>query len=296
MIKRSVFTHRGVGYMMLAPQLLILGLFFYWPSVQAISQSLTIADPWSGASEFVWFDNFRRLFSKPDYWRSVEVTFIFVLGVTAFAIGAGVILAVFADRVLRTRALYNNLLIWPYAVAPVVAGAFWLFLLEPTIGIIPQMLFKPIGFDWRPQINGTHAMILVIIGAGWKGIAYNFVFFLAALQSMPKSLIEAAALDGAGPFRRFVDILFPLTTPTVFFLLVVNLANALFDSFSLIHAITHGGPAGATTVLVYKVYRDGFEGLDLGLSAAESVVLMVLVIALTAVQFQVLERRVQYAR
>jgi sn-glycerol 3-phosphate transport system permease protein len=295
MQKRVRFDRRRVGYFFLLPQILILTLFFYWPSAQAVWQSLTIADPWSGRADFVGWLNFERLFGREDYWRAFWVTLVFSGAVTLLSLALGIVLATFADRLVRTRPLYHNLLIWPYAVAPVVAGAFWLFLLQPYYGVLATMLLKPAGIDWRPHMDGSHALILVIVASSWKAIAYNFVFFLAALQAIPRSLIEAAAMDGAGPLRRFVDLIMPLASPTLFFLVVINVVNALFDNFSLIHAITQGGPLGATTVLVYKVYRDGFEGLDLGLSSAQSVVLMILVVGLTILQFKLMERRVQYA-
>ena len=208
---------------------------------------------------------------------------------------AGLVLAAYADQVLKARTVYQNLLIWPYAIAPVIAGAFWLFLLDPFYGMITTMALRPLGIDWNPFVNGPQAMLMMILAVAWKNIAYNFIFFLAALQSIPRSLIEAAAIDGAGPTRRFWYILFPLISPTAFFLIVVNLVNAFFDGFSLIHAMTQGGPSGATTIMIYKVYRDGFVGLDLGSSSAQSVILMIVVIALTVVQFRYLERRVSYA-
>jgi sn-glycerol 3-phosphate transport system permease protein len=277
----------------LAPQVIITLIFFIWPASQALFQSLLVEDPFGLRSEFVWFQNFEELFADPIYWDSFLITAQFSISTTFLALSSGLLLAVMADRVIKGATAYKGALLWPYAVAPAVAGVLWLFLFSPANGIIAQAL-KDMGYDWNHVLNGGEAMLLVVIAAGWKQVAYNFLFFLAGLQMIPKSLLEAAAIDGASPFKRFWTIVFPLLTPTTFFLLVVNVVYAFFDTFGIIHAVTSGGPAGATNILVYKVYADGFVGLDLGGSAAQSVVLMAIVIALTVVQFRYLERRVQY--
>jgi sn-glycerol 3-phosphate transport system permease protein len=250
-------------------------------------------DPFGLRTEFVGLQNFATILSDPGYLHSVRVTVVFSIAVTLLGITVALLLAVMADRVIKGATAYKTLLIWPYAVAPASAGVLWLFMFNPAIGILPYLL-RAGGFDWNHQLNGTHAMILVVIAAAWKQISYNFLFFLAGLQAIPKSLIEAAAIDCAGPARRFWTIVFPLLSPTTFFLIVVNVVYAFFETFGIIHAVTQGGPARATEILVYKVFRDGFEGLDLGGSAAQSVILMAIVITLTVVQFRYIERRVQY--
>ena len=293
MQKRVTFRNPWLPYLLLAPQVIITLIFFIWPASQALFQSLLVEDPFGLRSEFVWFQNFAELFSDPLYADSLLITAVFSISTTFLALSSGLLLAVMADRVIKGAAAYKGALLWPYAVAPAVAGVLWLFLFSPANGIIASAL-RTMGYDWNHVLNGGEAMLLVIIAAAWKQIAYNFLFFLAGLQMIPKSLIEAAAIDGAGPGKRFWTIIFPLLSPTTFFLLVVNVVYAFFDTFGIIHAVTSGGPAGATNILVYKVYADGFVGLDLGGSAAQSVVLMGIVIALTVVQFRYLERRVQY--
>ncbi|MCH8035985.1 MAG: sn-glycerol-3-phosphate ABC transporter permease UgpA [Proteobacteria bacterium] len=293
MQKRVTFRNPWLPYLLLAPQVIITMIFFIWPASQALFQSLLVEDPFGLRSEFVWFQNFAELFSDPLYAESLLITAVFSFSTTFLALSSGLLLAVMADRVIKGAAAYKGALLWPYAVAPAVAGVLWLFLFSPANGIIASAL-RTMGYDWNHVLNGGEAMLLVIIAAAWKQIAYNFLFFLAGLQMIPKSLIEAAAIDGAGPGKRFWTIIFPLLSPTTFFLLVVNVVYAFFDTFGIIHAVTSGGPAGATNILVYKVYADGFIGLDLGGSAAQSVVLMAIVITLTVVQFRYLERRVQY--
>jgi len=293
MQKRVTFRNPWLPYLLLAPQVIITLIFFIWPASQALFQSLLVEDPFGLRSEFVWFQNFAELFSDPLYAESLLITAVFSISTTFLALSSGLLLAVMADRVIKGAAAYKGALLWPYAVAPAVAGVLWLFLFSPANGIIASAL-RTMGYDWNHVLNGGEAMLLVIIAAAWKQIAYNFLFFLAGLQMIPKSLIEAAAIDGAGPGKRFWTIIFPLLSPTTFFLLVVNVVYAFFDTFGIIHAVTSGGPAGATNILVYKVYADGFIGLDLGGSAAQSVVLMAIVITLTVVQFRYLERRVQY--
>ena len=293
MQKRVTFRNPWLPYLLLAPQVVITLIFFIWPASQALFQSMLVEDPFGLRSEFVWFQNFAELFADPLYADSLLITAVFSISTTFLALSSGLLLAVMADRVIKGATAYKGALLWPYAVAPAVAGVLWLFLFSPANGIIAQTL-RTLGYDWNHVLNGGEAMLLVVLAAAWKQIAYNFLFFLAGLQMIPKSLLEAAAIDGAGPGKRFWTIIFPLLSPTTFFLLVVNVVYAFFDTFGIIHAVTSGGPAGATNILVYKVYSDGFIGLDLGGSAAQSVVLMAIVITLTVVQFRYLERRVQY--
>lgn len=294
MEKRARFTSNWLPYALVAPQILITILFFFWPAVQALYQSMLLQDAFGGYSEFVWFDNFITLFTDPTYLAAFETTAVFSLLVAGFGMLLALILAVFADRVTKGASLYKTLLIWPYAVSPVVVGVLWMFLLSPSLGLISHVLAW-LGIPWDYMINGNQAMILIVIAAIWKQISYNFLFFLAGLQSIPKSLIEAAAIDGAGPVKRFFTIVLPLISPTTFFLMVVNIVYAFFDTFAIVEATTHGGPGKDTEILVYRVFTDGFKGGDLGGSAAQSVVLMVVVILLTVVQFKYVEKKVQYA-
>ncbi|MDF1586362.1 sn-glycerol-3-phosphate ABC transporter permease UgpA [Marinimicrococcus flavescens] len=293
MHKRVVFRERWLAYLLLAPQLAITLIFFIWPASQALWQSMLQQDPFGLSVQFVGLENFERLFANPDYLNSLEVTALFSAAVAFSGIAIALLLAVMADRVLRAATFYKTLLIWPYAVAPAIAGVLWLFMFHPTIGVVAWLLGK-IGYAWNHHLNGGQALVLVIVAATWKQISYNFLFFLAGLQAIPKSLIEAGAIDGAGPGKRFWTIVFPLLSPTTFFLLVVNVVYAFFDTFGIVHAVTEGGPGQDTTILVYKVFKDGFIGLDLGGSAAQSVVLMAIVITLTVIQFRWVERRVQY--
>ncbi|MDJ0608702.1 MAG: sn-glycerol-3-phosphate ABC transporter permease UgpA [Kiloniellales bacterium] len=293
MEKRVVFGKSALPYLLVAPQIAITLIFFIWPASQALYQSVLREDAFGLSTEFVWFENFRDLFQDPTYLQSLQVTAVFSFSVAFLAMVSALYLAVQADRVIRGAMAYKTLLIWPYAVAPAVAGVLWLFLFNPNLGIIVYLL-NQMGYGWNHALNGEQALFLVIVSAAWKQISYNFLFFLAGLQAIPKSLIEAAAIDGAGPARRFWTIVFPLLTPTTFFLIVINVVYAFFDTFGIIHQVTEGGPAGATNILVYKVFHDGFLGLDLGGSAAQSVVLMIIVIALTIVQFRYIERRVHY--
>jgi sn-glycerol 3-phosphate transport system permease protein len=293
MLKRVHFKHPLLPYLLVAPQLAVTLIFFIWPAVQALWQSLLVQDAFGLGTQFVWFENYLALLGDPQYLNSIKVTAVFTISVTALGIGSGLFLATMADRVIRFASGYRTLLITPYAVAPAVAGVLWLFLFNPTVGILAYLM-QGMGIAWNPLVNGNDAMIMVIIAAAWKQVSYNFVFFLAGLQSIPRSLIEAAAIDGAGPFRRFWTVIFPLLSPTTFFLMVVNLVYAFFETFATIHATTSGGPSNATNIMVYKVYKDGFVGLDLGSSAAQSVVLMFIVIGLTVIQFRYVERRVEY--
>lgn len=293
MLKRVHFPTSLLPYLLVAPQVIITLVFFIWPAGQAIYQSFLIEDAFGMSTEFVWFENFTYLATDKQYLGSFGRTIFFSACVAFLSMSVALVLAAFADRVVRGATTYRTLMIWPYAVAPVLAGALWVFMFNPTLGIFPYILDFA-GIDWNHYLNGNQAMMLVIFAAAWKQIAYNFLFYLAAMQSIPRSLIEAAAIDGAGPIRRFWDHIFPLVSPTTFFLLVINAVYAFFETFGIIHAVTQGGPANATTILVYKVYNDGFVGLDLGGSAAQSVILMILVIAMTVVQFRYVERKVEY--
>ena len=293
MEKRVVFGGRGLPYLLVAPQLAITLVFFIWPAAQALRQSTQREDAFGLATEFVGLANFRALLADPAYLNSLQVTAVFCISVTVLALGISLLLAAMADRIIRGSGTYRTLLIWPYAVAPAVAAALWMFLFNPTVGIVSYML-RAFGYDWNYVLNGGQAMFLVVIAAAWKQISYNFLFFLAGLQAIPRSLIEAAAIDGAGPARRFWTIAFPLLSPTTFFLLVVNIVYAFFDTFGIIDSITSGGPVQATNILVFKVFKDGVLNLDLGSSAAQSVILMAIVTTLTVVQFRFIERRVHY--
>jgi sn-glycerol 3-phosphate transport system permease protein len=287
------FNNKLLPYVLVAPQLAITLIFFFWPAGQALFMSVLEQDAFGTSVKFVGLDNFERVLTDPDYLASVWRTIYFSIAVTFLAMAPALVLAVMADRVVRWATAYKTVLIIPYAVAPALAGAMWLFLFNPATGTIAWLLGS-LGVDWNPVLNGTHAMILVIIASAWKQIAYNFLFFLAGLQSIPKSLLEAAAIDGASESRRFWTISFPLLSPVTFFLLVVNATYAFFETFSVIHAVTSGGPAKATEILVYKVYYDGIIALDLGSSSAQSVILMVIVILLTMIQFKYVGKKVHY--
>ncbi len=293
MEKRVVFNNKLLPYILVAPQIIVTLVFFIWPASQALYQSVLQEDPFGLSSAFVGLDNFIDIFSDEIYLHSIGVTMVFSFSVAAIAMSVSLLLAALADRVTRSATTYRTLIIWPYAVAPVVSAVLWYFLFNPTVGMI-SFLLKAIGYEWDHSLNGNQAMILVIIAAAWREISYNFLFFLAGLQAIPKSFIEAAAIDGASPTKRFWTITFPLLSPTVFFLIVMNIVYAFFDTFGVIHAVTEGGPNQATNIMVYKVYHDGFLGLDLGSSAAQSVVLMILVISLTVIQFRYIERKVHY--
>jgi sn-glycerol 3-phosphate transport system permease protein len=291
--KRVVFRSAWLPYALVAPQIAITIVFFFWPAVQAGWYSLQLQDAFGERTQFVGLANFAALLRDANYLHSFRVTALFSVLVAGSGIAISLLLAAMADRVITGALAYRTLLIWPYAVAPAVAGVLWLFLFAPSIGIVTFAL-RSLGVHWDWVLQGDQAMLLVVIAAAWKQISYNFLFFLAGLQSIPRSLIEAAAIDGAGPGRRFWTIVFPLLSPTAFFLLVVNIVYAFFDTFGVIDATTQGGPAGATQILVYKVYYDGVKAADLGGSSAQSVILMAIVIALTVVQFRYVERKVQY--
>ena len=294
MQKRVFFRDPVLPYLLVAPQIVITVVFFLWPSYQALESALYVEDAFGFSREFVGLDNFRAIFADKVYLRAFWVTLVFGFSVTALTMALSLGLAVAADRVLRASTAYRTFLIWPYAVAPAIAGVLWYFMMNPTIGIVAYWIEALSGTEWNHYVNGNQALILVVIAATWKQISYNFLFFLAGLQSIPRALVEAAAIDRASPARRFWTIIFPLLAPTTFFLLVVNLVYAFFDTFSLIDATTNGGPANATSTLVVKVYQSGFVGQDYGASAAQSVVLMVIVMAMTVLQFRYIDRRVNY--
>jgi len=293
MEKRVVFRSAWLPYVLVAPQITITIVFFFWPAAQAIYWSFLVQDPFGNATQFVWFQNFQELFRDSHYLESFKITAVFSALVAFSGLAISLFLAVMADRVVRGALAYKTLLIWPYAVAPAIAGVLWAFIFAPSIGIATYFL-RRFGIEWNWLIQGDQAMTLIVIAATWKQISYNFLFFLAGLQSIPRSLLEAAAIDGATPFRRFWTIVFPLLSPTTFFLLVINIVYAFFGTFGVVDATTQGGPAGSTQILVYKVYNDGVKAADLGGSAAQSVVLMAIVIALTVAQFKFVERKVQY--
>lgn len=294
MIKRSIFSNRFLPYILILPQILVTVTFFYWPALQGLMQSMMLSDPFGLHNQFVWFDNFIQLFRDPLYLHSVATTLIFSASTAFVSISTGLFLATLANRALKAKAVIRTFLIWPYAVAPAISGVLWLFLLHPSYGVVSLAIKRWFGTDWNPVLNGTDALIMVIMASAWKQISYNFVFFMAGLQAIPHSLIEAAAMDGASPFRRFWAIIIPMLSPTLFFVTVMNIIFAFFETFGVIHTVTQGGPGGATNILVYKVYQDGFIGLNLGSSAAQSIVLMSLIIFITVMQFKYVERRVQY--
>jgi sn-glycerol 3-phosphate transport system permease protein len=293
MQRRAVFDNPLLPYLLLAPQLAIVLVFFFWPAGQAVYFSLLRQDPFGLRSEFVWFANFARVLGDPFYLNALYVTLVFSAAVIVVAMSAGLLLAVMADSPIRGSGLYKTLLMWPYALAPAVAASLWLFIFHPTIGILGRAV-NAWGIPWDYNLSGNQAVLLIIMAAAWKRVGYNFIFFLAGLQTIPRELLDAASVDGAGPWQRFRRVIFPLLSPTTFFLLVVNVIYAFFDTFGVIHSLTRGGPGKATETLMYKVYVDGVVNLDLGGSSAQSVILMLVVIALTVVQFKYIERRVHY--
>lgn len=293
MEKRVQFRSPWLPWLLLAPQVTVIGVFFFWPAAQALLQSFQVQDAFGISTKWVGLENFQRLIADQSYLASFKTTAQFSVLVAVLGIGLSLILAIFADRIIKAAMFYKTLLIVPYAVAPAVAGVLWIFMFSPSLGVVAYALGQ-LGLNWNHLLNEGHAMTLIVMAAIWKQISYNFLFFLAGLQSIPKSLIEAAAIDGAKPWRRFWTIQFPLLSPTTFFLLVINMVYAFFDTFAIVDATTHGGPGQATSILVYKVYYDGFKAMDLGGSAAQSVVLMTIVIALTVVQFRFIEKKVNY--
>ena len=292
--KRSYFKTRSLPYLLILPQILITLTFFYWPAIQGVVTSFQVSDPFGFRTKFVWLDNYIALFRDPLYLKSILTTLLFSGSVAIVSISFGLFLASMANRVLKFTTLTRTLLIWPYAIAPAISGILWLFLLHPSYGVVAIGLENWFGIDWNPLLKSSNAMLMIVMASAWKNISYNFVFFLAGLQAIPKSLIEAAAIDGASPFRRFWTITFPLLSPTFFFVTVMTIIFSFFESFGVIHAVTQGGPGGSTNILVYKVYQDGFIGLNLGSSAAQSVVLMFMIILITVLQFKYVERKVQY--
>lgn len=293
MEKRVVFQNRWLPYLLVAPQLAITLIFFFLPAGQAIYQSVLMQDPFGLSTEFVGLQNFETLLSDPNYVSSFKITMVFSALVAFLGLAISLLLAVCADRVLRGASAYKTFLIVPYAVAPAVAGVLWMFIFNPTLGVLSYVM-RMFGIDWNYLVDADQALTLLVIAAVWKQVSYSFIFFLAGLQAIPKSLLEAAAMDGAGPFRRFWTVVFPLLSPTTFFLLVMNIVYAFFDTFAIVDATTMGGPGQDTNILVYKVFVDGFRNMDFGGSAAQSVILMVMVIILTVIQFRFIERRVNY--
>jgi sn-glycerol 3-phosphate transport system permease protein len=293
MEKRVQFRSGWLPWVLLAPQVIVIAVFFFWPAGQALLQSFQLQDAFGLSTQWVGLDNFKRLFSDSGYLNSFRITAFFSVMVAGLGIGISLMLAVFADRIVKGALFYKTFLIVPYAVAAAVAGVLWLFMFSPTLGVVAYAL-RYVGVDWTYLLNSDHAMALIVMAAVWKQISYNFLFFLAGLQSIPKSLIEAAAIDGARAWRRFRTIQFPMLSPVTFFLLVINVVYAFFDTFAIVDATTEGGPGRSTMILVYKVYVDGFKNGDLGGSAAQSVVLMAIVITLTVVQFRYVEKKVQY--
>ena len=291
--KRVVFRSRWLPWALLAPQGLVIAVFFFWPAGQAVVQSFQQSDAFGTSVEWVGLENFRNLFNDPTYLASFWTTALFSLLVAGIGLILALVLALFADRVIKGSGIYRTLLIWPYAVAPAVAGVLWMFMFAPSVGILSYLL-EQAGIEWNFLLNGAQAMTLIVTAAVWKQLSYNFLFFLAGLQAIPKSLVEAAAIDGAHPWRRFWTIQFPLLSPITFFLLVINVVYAFFDTFAIVDASTQGGPGKDTAILVYKVYYDGFKAMDLGGSAAQSVVLMAIVVGLTVIQFRFVEKRVTY--
>ena len=292
-MKRAVFKNNWVAALMVAPQLLIIFVFFYWPTSQAMYWAFTLEQPWGGGNTWVGLDNFKAILFDDLYWYSVQVSVIYAIGATVLSVGMALILAVFVDRQLRGYKAYKIGMIWPYAIAAPAVGLAFRFIFNPGAGI---MLYVNEVFPgaWDPNGNGTHAMIMVIVAGAWKQVAYNFIFFLARLQSIPRSLLEAGAMDGARVLRRMRDIQLPLLAPTFFFVLVINITDSFTDSFGIVDTMTGGGPARATNLMVYKIFNDGFQGLDYSGAAAQSIILMFLVVALTVVQFRYIERKVHY--
>lgn len=293
MEKRVLFRSAWLPWLLLAPQMAVILIFFFWPAGQALLQSLQSEDAFGFSREWVGLNNFKSLFEDSYYLQSFKVTAVFSLLVAVLGIAISLVLAAFADRIIKGALAYKTALLLPYAVAPVVAGVLWTFMFSPSLGVVAWMLGQ-VGYTWDYLLNSNQAMALIVMAAVWKQISYNFLFFLAGLQAIPKSLLEAAAIDGAGPLKRFWSIQFPLLSPTTFFLLVMNVVYAFFDTFAIIDATTEGGPGRDTAILVYNVYYYGFKAGDMGSSAAQSVVLMAIVIALTVFQFRFVEKKVQY--
>ncbi|HYG86405.1 MAG TPA: sn-glycerol-3-phosphate ABC transporter permease UgpA [Azospirillum sp.] len=294
MQRRVVFENKWLPYLLVAPQVAITLIFFHWPAAQAIEQSMLLQDAFGLRQTFVWFENFEIVLSDPNYLDTLRITVVFSVAVTVLSMVLALLFAVLANAQIAGRGVYKTLLIWPYALAPAVAAVLWIFIFNPEIGVLGRAL-NNMGLRWDYRLNDTQALVMVVLASAWKQVSYNFIFFLAGLQAIPRSLLEAAAIDGAGPVRRFWTVTFPLLSPTTFFLLVVNIVYAFFETFGVIHALTKGGPGKATETLIYRVYLDGVINNDLGGSSAQSVLLMLVVIALTAIQFRFIERKVHYA-
>ncbi|WP_414474880.1 ABC transporter permease subunit [Microvirga sp. M2] len=293
-LKRAHFREWRIPALLLAPQLMVLLLFFFIPSFRALIQAFQLNDPFGGNVQWVGLLNFTNLLASPAYWASVKVTIWFTLAQNAVTLSVALLLAFATNHVVRGRSAYRSILLLPYAIAPAVAGIMLAFMFNTRVGPVSQVLHA-MGIGWDPTRNASDALILLVIAASWKHICYNYIFLIAALLAVPRSILESAAIDGAGPIRRFQRISLPMIAPTLFFLIVINFVYGLFDTFAIVDAATRGEPAGSTSILVYKVYQDGFVSLDMGASAAQSVILMILALALTFAQFRLVERRVNYA-
>ena len=294
MSKQYEFPNKGLPYLLVLPQMVVVFLFFFWPSAQAIWQSFFLQDPFGGKVIFVGLENYLKLFADPDYWASFRVSVAYAVAITVSAMAISLFLAIQTNKKIRFNSFYKTMMIWPYAVATLVAGVLWLFMFNPNVGVVAWLLKYRLGYDWNHLLKANQAFLLLTIAATWKQISYNFVFFLAGLQSVPLALVEAAAIDGAGPVKRFWQIIFPMLSPTTFYLLVMNLVYGFFETFPIVHKVTDGGPGKATVILVFKVWKDGVMNLDLGSSSAQSVILMLMVVVLTVFQFRFIERKVTY--
>ncbi|WP_309084986.1 ABC transporter permease subunit [Chelativorans sp.] len=294
MERRAYYRNRLLPWLLIAPQLILIFVFFYWPASQALYWAFTLEQAWGGGNVWVGFDNFRQVFGDARYWNTVMRSGLYALAATGISMTLALVLALFVDRSLRGTKIFQDVYIWPYAIAAPAAGVAFRFIFSPEAGLVGTLNGMWPGI-WNPATNGAHALLMVIVCHAWLGIGYNFIFFLAALQMIPRSMFEAGAMDGAGPARRMIDLQLPLIAPTTFFLLIMNIISSFTDSFGLIDVMTEGGPVGSTEVMVYKIYFDGFRGLDYSGAAAQSIVLMLLVMALTFVQFKWIERRIHYA-
>jgi sn-glycerol 3-phosphate transport system permease protein len=293
-MKRTVFRNRWLPYALVAPQLAVTIAFFFWPAFDSLRLSLYRASPFGDRLIFIGLGNFERLLADPAYFRSVATSFVFSALVTVLGLAVALLLAALANAKIRGLAIYRTLLLWPYGIAPAIAGVIWLFVFHPSFGVLPYLLSFVTAYQFNWFLKGWVALVLIVVAAIWKQFGYNLAFYLAGLQAIPSSVLEAASVDGAGPIRRFFAITFPLLSPVTFFLFTLNMTFSFFETFGLVHAVTQGGPGDATSILVFRAWKDGFEGLQLGYSAAQSVILMLLVIALTAAQFRFAEKKVTY--
>jgi sn-glycerol 3-phosphate transport system permease protein len=293
-MKRTVFRNRWLPYALVAPQLAVTIAFFFWPAFDSLRLSLYRASPFGDRLIFIGLGNFQRLLADPAYFRSVATSFVFSALVTLVGLAVALLLASLANAKIRGLAIYRTLLLWPYGIAPAVAGVIWMFVFHPSFGVLPYLLSFVTAYQFNWFLKGWVALVLIVVAAIWKQFGYNLAFYLAGLQAIPGSVLEAASVDGAGPIRRFFAITFPLLSPITFFLFTLNTTFSFFDTFGLVHAVTQGGPGDATSILVFRAWKDGFEGLQLGYSAAQSVILMLLVVALTAAQFRFAEKKVTY--